>query len=133
MRDIMRDIRFRAWNKETKEMNYDVQRCKDCDSGECFGHYFYKDYILMQYTGLHDKNGKEIYEGDIVSYIDTNSLFEDGIYKVGFQYGSFMLYSLKFTTHDKVAINGNDEEDYKYSKDFEVIGNIYEHSYLVDK
>ena len=126
MRDIMRDIRFRAWNKETKEMNYDVQRCKDCDSGECFGHYFYKDYILMQYTGLHDKNGKEIYEGDIVK-IETIVMGEwkdDGNEEVIWWRGGFCR-GLK----DKCGL-----PFWWLNKDtqrFEVIGNIYENSELL--
>jgi uncharacterized phage protein (TIGR01671 family) len=52
----MREIKFRAWSKDTKSMWWDV-----------FGPMLQDDrYEVMQYTGLKDKNGKEIYEGDIV-------------------------------------------------------------------
>lgn len=58
----MREIKFRAWVEETKKMFYNHQNNR----------YFGRDLksprvALMQYTGLKDKNGKEIYEGDIVT------------------------------------------------------------------
>lgn len=71
----MREIKFRVWDKELKEMcsvtdiqlwiNYVHYSRKDSDIGK--GNYP-ADVILMQYTGLKDKNGTEIYEGDIVVY-----------------------------------------------------------------
>lgn len=67
----MRDIKFRAWHKKEKyiEPVDDLQMFnEDLNIGIPSKDYFLgkEDVILMQYTGLHDKNGKEIYEGDIV-------------------------------------------------------------------
>lgn len=78
-----REIKFRIWDIENKEM----LKVQELDFEPTFyggriairpdqyNDYFdTEDMILMQYTGLHDKNGKEIYEGDIIRI--KNSLIE---------------------------------------------------------
>ena len=85
-----------------------------------------------QYTGLKDKNGKEIYEGDIVSFEDSDGGYEyqDVVINTGIvEYGELRFY---FT--NRVAV----EMDDFYIKDgrcdgIEVIGNIHENPELLEE
>ena len=62
----MRDIKFRAWSKEKKEMIY--FGIYDTDEGYLIQKQIFLDCLpIMQYTGLHDRRGKDIYFGDIVT------------------------------------------------------------------
>ncbi len=73
----------------------------------------FDEVILMQSTGLFDKNGKEIFESDVVSWID-NGILLFGV--VEFTKGMFL-------------VNGNEP----ISAEVEIIGNIYQHPDLVEE
>lgn len=124
----MRSLKFRAWLK-----NYncyaDVLGFEQCrlfvqfQSGERAQHRLYvpiEDYVLEQYTGLKDKNGKEIYEGDVVNI--------QGIkYYVDFEYGGFW-----FNNDNRKWKANRPFAHFQEINDTEVIGNIHENADLLE-
>lgn len=122
----MRKIKFRAWDGQ--QMSYGKEERFDDMIAWRFHHFNDDNIILMQYTGLKDKNGKEIYEGDIVNFSNGNMMGTfNANSEVKFLDGCFM-----------IEINdGWDEWDelWHYTKhwDVEVIGNIYENPHLLGK
>ena len=126
----MREIKFRSWDTYNKEM-LEVQELNYADSynGQpmirttMYNDYFdTKDMILMQYTGLKDKNGVEIYEGDIVRILGGE--YEQGFYewdeKVCIKDFIYDGFNLMMTVHQI----GNEA--------LEVIGNIYDNPELLE-
>ena len=81
---------FRAWTEEGKVMYYDVYPFRDdalllSYDGFAFDEVPASDFILMQSTGLKDKIGKEIFEGDIVKYkVGCNTFTEEVAYDKNF-------------------------------------------------
>ena len=63
----MREIKFRAWHKTNSSMIYERPLNRIGQDSQ-----FGDDVILMQYTGLKDKNDKEIFEGDIIRTLDSD-------------------------------------------------------------
>ena len=128
----MRQIKFRVWDGElmlpAESIQFDTETVEvliPCDAFGCEGHpieYDFGNVVLMQYTGLCDKNGKEIYEGDIV---ETDL----GRGVVVFDSAAFLIRNLE------------DDEYYGFEDFFslyeggcylvEVIGNKYQNSELL--
>ncbi len=119
----MREIKFRAWDKERKEMlsperlcHFDGELSKGVQERSPF-------FDLMQFTGLHDKNGKEIWEGDIVRRKLMDGI--DNIYEV-FWDQSVCSFSVRPTIP-----YGTTPVHHEMAKKLEVIGDIHNNPELL--
>lgn len=119
----MREIKFRSWDKDNNSIIYPylIAFVKRGIAIKTKKFVDIPHFTLMQYTGLKDKNGKEIYEGDILN--NKNVVVFDNLFC---RFG--------FTEYD---INAFPNWVYSHSfspdniKGFEVIGNIYENGDLL--
>jgi uncharacterized phage protein (TIGR01671 family) len=125
----MRELKFRVYDRL-------AERFIKCDEGYQ-GHYVLslkgefhnlqngsggKEYVVQQYTGLLDKNGKDIYEGDILifrpSYDESlGGQFGNAVFSASFKDGSFRF--------------GDEFADQDGANYYEIIGNIFENSELL--
>lgn len=136
----MREIEFRAWLKkdkkmvEVKSLHFGTKKIMYgySESSHCYGNVTCKfdDCELMQFTGLTDKNGKQIFEGDIVTFEDGGCYpSEDEVYtNVGVVvYGGYM-----FTITNRETVEMGDLVDCSEDTlECEVIGNIYDNPELL--
>lgn len=123
--------KFRAWLKEEYRMtdvneitffNDEVQMISDVE-----GFYAYDEFELMQSTRLRDRNGMEIYDGDIVKYKSKKGTFTD----IATYSKFYAFFGLKDDTGDLIC--SFDWLLENVGKDgFEVIGNVYENPELLE-
>ena len=132
-----REIKFAFWHKQKKEMwgvdSIDWRLKEVCNGGDIAS---LDDGILLQYTGLEDKNGKEIFIGDLVKFINPMPIeAKEEIAEVKFVLeDNFLPYIYPFVNISSYNYETKHFEGFGVnSKDCEVIGNIYENSELLKK
>ena len=121
----MREIKFRAWLLAVKRMTYthtldELMNWNTQEEINGIG-------IWLQYTGLRDKNGTEIYEGDILrhNWNSGNDIMKETISEVRFSDGAFICDDKKRANFD-ISIHALSDW-----AEVEVIGNIYENQELL--
>ena len=128
---MSREIKFRAWLKDDKRM-VEIRSIDFHEEGniitvnynDIFGFEFNENEIeLMQYTGLKDKNGKEIYEGDIL-LVANGSINGDIM---------FSKRVVKWFEEKRGYNIHNFDNVYKPTHYYEVIGNVYQHPELLEE
>lgn len=144
---MSREIKFRAWNDVAKVMypsnipglliHFDGELNGLDENGMLEGTDNTRQHHLMQYTGLKDDNGKEIYEGDIVKTHDQNNVIE-------YEHGSFLVKGLHADEYERTYsvlyhyLVDATIPDMPHSRfdgvttTLEVIGNIYENPELLE-
>lgn len=129
-------MKFRAWNTALNKMYYDVginPFAKDYhvfDKDGAINDMYGSMPTLMPYTGLTDKNGKEIYEGDVVKILYTDWGSQDN-FQIGYVTYKAPAFEIDFGIHKKYGTREFGSMNYGTHGWIEVIGNIYENPELM--
>ena len=129
--------RFRAWNKATKEMygaddiiaiNFEEKEIcvqtiyfeQGLPDSRDLDYYDFDDIVLMQSTGMRDKNDREIFEGDI---IDSTDGFLTGVIEFRVSLGMFVSDLVEYNNFERLC---------NVASSRKIIGNIWEHPELAE-
>lgn len=135
----MREIKFKVWNDDSKRMNFISLTNENCGCGWIQS----PKTHFMQFTGLHDRTGKEIYTGDILKYSfqKKQTLSHSVIESIN---PGWEIWEIKYIAPSFVYTIHSQDNSYfgelpskprvislHYLNAVEVVGNIYEHSHLL--
>ena len=124
--------KFRLWNRITSQLHivdglyFDAREAEYVDDDNVLRFVGFKNIDLMQSTGLKDKNGKEIFEGDILAFKTDDDVINVKIFWDE-KHALFMFRSEKYNEEELLAelVEAN-------TYPFEIIGNVYENKELLD-
>ena len=127
--------RYRAWIKTEncfadyiEPIRFYINEIDLCWGGICESDCFdFKDVILMQSTGLKDKNGKEIFEGDVLEIEDEGEVLGNAKLTWDNEQAVFMIEAISV---DDIALFHEILSDESYS--YRVVGNVYENKELLE-
>lgn len=132
--------KYRIWHKGRKQMfmvstiDFRQEKISYIDGSGFAGAFIsFDDVILMQSTGLHDTNGVEIFEGDILKVCDDGGTHNE----VVFRDGQALVMNVTYQDFDVSAVawaldcyHGSDDDDNEYPI---VIGNIHQNPELLEQ
>ncbi|WP_049532641.1 YopX family protein [Streptococcus pseudopneumoniae] len=125
--------KFRLWNRITSQLHivdglyFDAREAEYVDDDNVLRFVGFKNIDLMQSTGLKDKNGKEIFEGDILAFKTDDEVINVKIFWDE-KHALFMFRSEKYNEEEPLAelVEAN-------TYPFEIIGNVYENPELLEE
>ena len=125
--------KFRLWNRITSQLHivdglyFDAREAEYVDDDNVLRFVGFKNIVLMQSTGLKDKNGKEIFEGDILAFETDDEVINVKIFWDE-KHALFMFGSEKYNEEEPLAelLEAN-------TYPFEIIGNVYENPELLEE
>lgn len=126
-----RQIKFRAWDNQAKKMSSTFNPLEG-EKPTIYGEAIYSsDAVYMQFAGLQDINGKDIYDGDIAREWLVDTVEPEGgfwnYYEIKFEKGCFVCKEIGFTYENEEPTNLH-----KCANEIAIIGNIYENPELLN-
>ena len=138
----MKEIKFKIWDKINKNLASGYEAYNSVcgwQNDETGSHIILRQekYILLQYTGSEDKNGKEIYEGDIAKFVEEFNPFYERLWEylgiIVYEFGKYLFREIKpYYDYDQYECDLADML-LENIEDFEIIGNIYENPELLEE
>jgi uncharacterized phage protein (TIGR01671 family) len=137
----MREIKFRAWDKKKKEYFHISEMWNGGTDPCCFSADGWvdnygnrgniKDIVMEQYVGLHDKNGNEIYEGDIIKYTSEDDVFFYAEVKYFADDDNYPAFDF-IPPDEDWQFQSNCLSEGSFSNALEVVGNIHQNADLLE-